>query len=477
MAGEDKKNPEGTPSKESGKKLDRREILQGLSTVPALGIFGYALKKQVDYERQKAEAAGGTSTAPANLSELNVALLGVGAQGDVLLNAMLKIPGLRFRAVCDIWEEYNRKRAVNLLKRYKFNVNGYEDYKEMLDKEKGLDAVIIATPDFWHARHTVDCLHAGINVYCEKEMSNTLEGAKQMVFAARETGKLLQIGHQRRSQPRYRYCYDKILNEAHLLGRIVTVNGQWNRSVQPDLGWPQRYAIPDDRLKKYGFKSMAQFRNWRWYKGLGGGPIVDLGSHQIDIYNWFLQCPPSHVIASGGTDYHDPATHEWYDTVMAIYEYDTPAGKVRAYYQTQTTNGSQGYFENFMGDQGTLVISESEANYGGRLYRDPNAPPWDEWVRKGYVSAPKVQGPKEETVQAALDVRESISPDEHRVPIVFTDPYHKPHLENFFNAIRGTTKLNCPAEVGYETAVTVLKVNEAVDAGQRLTFNPDEFKI
>ena len=68
----------------------------------------------------------------------------------------------------------------------------------MLDKEKELDAVLIATPDFWHERHAIDCLKAGKHVYCEKEMSNTLEGARSMVAAARETGKLLQIGHQRR---------------------------------------------------------------------------------------------------------------------------------------------------------------------------------------------------------------------------------------------------------------------------------------
>ena len=117
-----------------------------------------------------------------------MALLGSGAQGQVLLDAMLRIPGLRFRAVCDIWEEYNQKRAVRILKKYKFDVNGYTDHREMLDKEKDLDAVIIATPDFWHAPHTVDCLEAGKHVYCEKEMSNTLEGARSMVLAARKTG-------------------------------------------------------------------------------------------------------------------------------------------------------------------------------------------------------------------------------------------------------------------------------------------------
>ena len=277
----------------------------GLSTVPALGLFGYAWNKQRQYQQAKAEAAAAPPVAPADLQVINVALLGAGAQGQVLTEAMLRIPGLRFRAVCDIWTEYNQKRVVNTLKRFKHEANGYDDYREMLDKEKELDAVIIATPDFWHAQHTIDCLKAGKHVYCEKEMSNTLEGARSMVLAARETGKLLQIGHQRRSNPRYIHCYEKLLTEAKLLGRIVTVNGQWNRGVTPDLGAPDRYVIPSAQLTQYGFKDMHQFRNWRWYKGMGGGPIVDLGSHQIDIYSWFLGANPSHVMASGGQLYYD----------------------------------------------------------------------------------------------------------------------------------------------------------------------------
>ena len=476
MAGDDEKPPERAPG-EPPKRLDRRDVLLGLSTVPALGLFGYALARQRSYEQTQRQAAeAGRPAPPADLQEINVALLGAGAQGQVLLDAMLRIPGLRFRAVCDIWTEFNQRRVVNTLKKYKFEVRGYEDYRQMLDQEKELDAVVIATPDFWHAAHAVDCLRAGLHVYCEKEMSNTLEGARSMVTAARETGKLLQIGHQRRSHPRYLHCREKLIGEAGILGRIVTVNGQWNRAVAPDLGAPELYTIPEARLKQYGFRSMHQFRNWRWYKGLGGGPIVDLGSHQIDIYNWFLGTPPAHVIASGGLDYHDPKTHEWYDTVMAIYEYETKAGPVRAYYQTQTTNGSQGYFETFMGDQGTLVISESEANYPGRLYRDPNAPAWDEWVRRGWVTAPKLQELEQEDEPAVLDVRESVSPDEHLVPVVLRDPYHQPHLENFFGAVRGKATLNCPAEVGYESAVTVLKVNQAIDAKQRLSFRPEDFK-
>jgi predicted metallo-beta-lactamase superfamily hydrolase len=98
-------------------------------------------------------------------------------------------------------------------------------------------------------------------------------------------------------------------------------------------------------------------------------------------------------------------------------------------------------------------------------------------VQKGWISAPKIQEVKEKDEEAALDVRESVSPDLHRVPVVLRDPYHQPHLQNFFDAVRGEAPLNCPAEVGYESAVTVLKVNEAIDAKQRLSFRPEDFRI
>lgn len=479
MAGEEEQVKKPAAARQNAapaaRKLGRRDLLMGLSTVPVLGLFGYAWRRQRQYEHATVAESSAAGTAPADVREINVGLLGAGAQGQVLSDAMLRIPGLRIRAVCDIWTEYNQRRVVNQLKRFNHEPNGYEDYREMLDKERELEAVVIATPDFRHAEHAVECLKAGKHVYCEKEMSNTLEGARAMVAAARQTGKLLQIGHQRRSNPRYLHCYDKLLGEAKLLGRIVTISGQWNRAVAPDLGAPARYAIPDARLKQYGFRDMHQFRNWRWYKGLGGGPIVDLGSHQIDIYSWFLGANPSHVMASGGLLYHDPATHEWDDTVMVVYDYDTPAGPVKAYYQTQTTNGSLGYFENFMGDQGTLLISESEV-HAAKLYRDPNAPAWDRWVQRGYVSVPKIQEAPTEGALAVMDVRESVSPDEHQVPVVLTDPYHQPHLQNFFDAVRGQATLNCPPEVGFESAVSVLKVNEAIQAKTRLAFEPDDFR-
>ena len=77
-----------------------------------------------------------------------------------------------------------------------------------------------------------------------------------------------------------------------------------------------------------------------------------------------------------------------------------------------------------------------------------------------------------------LDVRETAAPPAYEIPVTMEGkPYHQPHLENFFNAIRGKEKLNCPGEIGYECAVTVLKVNEAVEAACKLEFKPEEFHV
>src|SRR5207237_47134 len=124
--------------------------------------------------------------------------------------------------------------------------------------------------------------------YCEKLMSNTVEGARAMVLAARENKKLLQIGHQRRSNPRYLHARDRVVREAHLLGRLTNISGQWHRAVTEDFGTPKGAEMSPERLHKYGFDDMHQFRNWRWFKKYAGGPISDLGAHQIDVYNWML---------------------------------------------------------------------------------------------------------------------------------------------------------------------------------------------
>ncbi len=219
-----------------------------------------------------------------SLNTLNIALIGYGEEGQVLLESILNIEGVRLVRLCDIWN-YHLDAGARYLQKMGNEVRTYENYEDLLAKEKDLQAVVVATPDFWHAPITNTCLKAGLHVYCEKMMSNTIDGARSMVKTMRETGKLLQIGHQRRSNPRYLFTLNRLLHEAQFCGRLTAVQAQWNRAVKEDFGWPKKYEMPAGTLARYGYKDMHQYRNWRWYKGLGGGPLSDLGSHQIDIFN------------------------------------------------------------------------------------------------------------------------------------------------------------------------------------------------
>jgi predicted dehydrogenase len=432
------------------------------------------------YLSRAAPAAGGGDS-------LNVAIVGCGEQGRVLMNASFRIPDIRFRAVCDIWP-YNRRYGERLLKKFGHDPVPFEDYREMLAATPDLDAVIVATPDFMHAEHTNAALRAGKHVYCEKLMSNTVEGARSMVRTAREAGRLLQIGHQRRSNPRYIYAHDRILREARLLGRVTNAAAQWNRSVTDDLGFPAGQGLAEEVLHKYGYGDMHEFRNWRWFRRYSGGVISDLGAHQIDIFNWMLGANPVSVIAGGGRDYY--TNHEWYDNVFVIYEYPTQAQIVRTSYEVlTTTSAGGGYYEYFMGDEGALKMSENPKYT--RLYREARAPEWDAWVDKGLIARPgsgegapapvkpwekpRPRIPGFSGAAAVVDVRETAELSAWEIPVVLDKPIHQPHLENFFDAIRGRAALHSPGEVAFATAVTILKVNEAVAARRMLAFAPEDF--
>ncbi len=429
-------------------------------------------------------AAIGQATAPAAKDDdLNVAIVGAGSQGRHLLMNSLRIPGIRFKAVCDIWS-FSQTYAANIIRRHnqlrkvKDTVNVYADYRDLLAKEKGLDAVLIATPDWVHAEQTAACLKAGLHVYCEKEMSNTLAGCRQMVAAARASGKQLQIGHQRRSNPRYWHAL-KMIHKDKILGRITNAYGQWHREVQPPLGPSRKYPIDAATLKKYGYDTVERFRNWRWHRKFSGGPIADLGSHQVDIFNWFLKTPPATVVASGGLDYYRGVYKdaEWYDNILAIYEYAGDAGPVRALYEVLNTTSYGGFYEVFLGDQGSLVVSEDKAK--GFLYREVQAKA-REWEDK----AEKVASMGMEGIKLLVgETREKTDPKVQQMVADTKKPAHQPHLENFYDAVRGRTgpdgekvRLNCPADVAYETAVTVLRVNESVASGEKIAFQAGEFK-
>jgi predicted dehydrogenase len=438
--------------------LTRRDFLR------TAAVTGAGLMVTIPGWAQEQAAEGG------NVDELRIAIIGPGSQGRNLLNQTLKIPGIRFQAICDIWP-YHQEYAANILKKFDQPVTVYSDYQEMLAKEKGLQAVIVATPDWVHAEQTVACLKAGLHVYCEKEMANTLEGARKMVLAARETGKLLQIGHQRRSNPRYWHAL-KLIEKDKVCGRITHFQGQWNRSQPFELGWPPGKELDEATLKKFGYETMERFRNWRWYKQYSGGPMADLGSHQIDVFNWFFKTGPAAVMADGGRVYDD--AREWYDNVLAIYEYPFEGKTARGFYQVLNSTSSGGFYELVMGTEGSLMISEDPRK--GFMFREPEAK-----KREWEDEASKVETLGRDAIE--LKIGETLAPDGSKDPEgqrlleESKKPPHQLHLENFFSAIRSQTPLSCPAEVAYETAVSVLKANDAVAAGKRIEFKAEEFKV
>ena len=436
---------------------------------------------------------------------LKVALVGCGAQGQRLLAASKGIPGVQFTCVCDIWD-YQRSRVAATVKYQYGNCTQYVEIEEMLAKEKDIDCVLIAVPDFLHAPFTRLALQAGKAVYCEKMMSNTIEGAKDMVKAQRETGGLLQIGHQRHSNPRYINLRENVLQKNKLLGRVTHLYGQWNRGVSASvpLAVGPTVKVPDAVLAKYGYNNIEEFLNWRFFSKYGAGPISDLGAHQIDMFNWFFSekgkpiITPVSVFASGGTDYYDGkegrAKFELPDNVMAMYEYQGTEGVRRAYYQVLTTTGSQGYYEKLMGVEGSVAISESPSY--NSIYREPNATKsWEslsegenpvlakaaESVHNKFWEKPKpwFRAPGWMDVKAGRDSRESKAPEAWELAVTLAGLPHNPHLVNFFDCARrkDPAGLTCNVEDAMRSCVTVLRCYDSMKSGNKYVFTPEDFTV
>ncbi|MGN0852102.1 MAG: Gfo/Idh/MocA family protein [Kiritimatiellia bacterium] len=410
--------------------------------------------------------------------QINVALIGFGAEGRVLSASLVRIPGVRVRCVCDIWK-FQQQQAKQFFKSYGHAVTTYEDYREMLDKEdKNIDAVVIATPDWMHCEHTCYCLRKGKHVYCEKEMSNRIEQAAEMCRVQHETGKLLQIGHQRRSNPRYRHCFEKIV--PNMLGRVTTAYAQWNRTLAPFFA--VKRPPKQEVLTKYGYENAEQFLNWRWFYKYGGGSMVDLGSHQIDLFIWAWGVPPSSVTAIGGKDAFNPPRMA-YDRVMCLYEFQMPDGtKNEAYYQVISSNARGGFYEQFMGVDASLTIAEISAR-GNTVQRELRKgglsdEQWQAFIDKGWILPAEGDKIKQEvTKDIAVDTRISAQANGNPIAVTMNKPAHMPHLENFFAACRHGTPLNCPADLAYESAVAVLAANASADSHQTYYFKKDEFKV
>lgn len=295
----------------------------------------------------KAFASGEKESAEKN-NTVSIAVIGTGSRGMQLLSYLLRIQqsaNIRMIALCDNYQP-NLEQAFGLCQKSDVSPKTYADYREMLANEKP-DGVIIATPLTEHAFIAVDCMQAGIHTFCEKAMARTCDDVKLMYDAHRETGKVLQIGHQRMFNPIYLEGMKRIQEGA--IGQIGQMRAYWHRNNN----W--RRPLPNNN------PALERQVNWRLYKDLSAGVLTELMTHQLQVGMWVLDKVPESVVGTASQVFwKDGRTIP--DNASLIYSFDNG---VQFVYDSMTSNRKYGLEEQILGSEGTIefetnrIFSES----------------------------------------------------------------------------------------------------------------------
>ncbi len=416
--------------------MTRRDFLKGsVVTAAAVGLGSMGV-----FSHAKAEMIGPNDT-------INTALVGIGSQGIILIDRLLKVQNVKLVACCDI-----RPGALADAKKTAQDAEGYNDYQQILER-KDIQAVILAVPLKMHASMAIDAMRAGKHVFCEKMMAYSIEDAKHMVRVSRQTGKKLQIGYQRRYDPKYIHAYK--MAQDGLLGKITHINSYWNRNAS----W--RRAVPAD--------STEELTNWRLYRSTSQGLMSELGSHQINVANWITGETPNAVVGIGGLD-HWKDGRNILDNVQVIFQYP---GGLKYTLQSLTTNQYCRETEHIMGTKGTMVLSP----YTCMFYREPHT---DEEVWESMASKSKDGKKSGIILDASKSPRLEKAAAEGKVieelENLKKDAYQL-ELDDFFLAIRDGHEPICSGKIGMESCVAAIKANDAMDAKQWLDIPSELYKV
>jgi len=276
--------------------------------------------------RRKFLLAGGTILAAqaAPSDQINVGVIGSGSRGTFVMTVFQKDPALRVAAICDVYE-VNLENAVSTASKAPgTRPKIYRNYKELL-ADKDIHAVLIATPEHWHAQMVLDALAAGKDVYVEKPLCHTPEEGAQLVEAEKRTKQIVQVGMQRRS-------YDLYLDGAKLvangtLGNVRMVRSWWlnnyvgnggarNAKLDGPLDWEQWQGPVKQRIPPDPFI----FRNWRNIAEYAGGIVTDQGAHVFDGIHLLMNASyPLAVTAAAGKPHR--AGYNTPESVVVTAEY------------------------------------------------------------------------------------------------------------------------------------------------------------
>jgi predicted dehydrogenase len=290
-----------------------------------------------------ANPAKAQSVAPSDT--INLGIIGPGARGQEVMRNFLRVPGVRFSALCDVYEpRFDQSRKVT-----GEDTPTYLDYRQLLDA-KDVDAVVIATPLSFHEEHVIAALASGRPVYSEKDMALTLDGCDHVYAAVKRYGKPYQFGTQYHFAPWFRKSLQAIRDGK--IGPVTQIYSCWHRNNS----W--RRPVPDPKFER--------LINWRMYREYSGGLLAELGTHLIQWANEIYGAMPVSCVGSGGIDYWLDG-REVPDNLQVIYRY--PGGQ-SLFFSALTTNRYDGMRACIYGTGGTFVLTEDS----GTQYWEPMTP-------------------------------------------------------------------------------------------------------
>ncbi|MBV9622835.1 MAG: Gfo/Idh/MocA family oxidoreductase [Acidobacteria bacterium] len=368
---------------------------------------------------------------------VRVGMIGVGGRGQELLKQLQAVPNAELVAIADAY-----RRRHDEAKQMAAGIQTFDDHRRLLDL-KDLDAVIVATPLHLHARHFLDTLAAGKDLYCEKTMTWSLPEAEQCLAAAKKSERIVQVGLQHESSGALADARKWI--SQGLVGKVTQVEawmsrntphgkGQWVRPVPSDctaenVSWK---AFLDNRPER-AFDPY-KFINWRLFWEFSGGNVTENMVHQIAWIMSALELPlPVAATMSGGV-FSEKDGREVPDTIVATLEF--PEKTVT--WQSTFSNNRYGLGERFLGSDGTIehVAGASDMVTGK-----------SEEVTHYYPE--KINRPNGASLTGE-------TPDQD-------------HMANWIECVRRRHIPNAPVEIGYRSAVAAHMANLAYRRKQRVT--------
>jgi len=365
---------------------------------------------------------------------IQIALIGAGGMGMGDTNLALQIPGVKLIAACDVYDG----RLARAKERWGKDLFTTRDYRDVLAR-KDIDAVIVATPDHWHQRITVDALNAGKHVYCEKPMVHSIDEGAAMIEAQQRTGRTLQIGSQYVSSLVYQKARELLaggsIGELNMIEAWLDRNtaiGAWQYSIPPDaspttIAW-ERFL---GSAPKRPFEPIRMFR-WRNYRDYGTGVAGDLFVHLLTGIHFVTGVKgPTRVFATGGRRFWNDG-RDVPDVMLALLDYPNFTVQLKVNFESGLPAESFGV--KFVGSEGTMTAGYNDL----KLARTPReAEPgytidtFPEAVQKNFLQAYHKQYPP---VQAAADSMRPNRDATYTPPPGFNS--QREHHRNFYQSIR-----------------------------------------